>query len=193
VACVLAQAADVGAPHKRERLFFLAHRSRERLEELARVGAAGVDGAARCDGADVPDTGGVALRELAERREGAAQPADAGDAEPGHAGQPRLAPFPPRPDDAAGWGRFLARYPDAAPIVEGDTRAAGRRAESALRRGVDGLAAWLGEHPRDAALGLRVDQLRLLGNGVVPAQAAWSLDHCLTALLDHDPNPHGDP
>jgi DNA (cytosine-5)-methyltransferase 1 len=63
-------------------------------------------------------------------------------------GQPdiarRCAPFPPGPDDRAGWEAYLREWPGTEP---------------AIRRGSDGLAH-------------RMERLRLLGNGVVPQQAA---------------------
>jgi DNA (cytosine-5)-methyltransferase 1 len=55
----------------------------------------------------------------------------------------RGAAWPPGPDDAEGWRAYLDRWPDRQPGV---------------RRSVDGVAR-------------EVDRLRLLGNGVVPAQA----------------------
>lgn len=54
------------------------------------------------------------------------------------------APFPPGPDDRAGWEAYLREWPGIEP---------------AIRRGTDGLA-------------YRMERLRLLGNGVVPQQAA---------------------
>lgn len=67
-------------------------------------------------------------------------------------------PWPPGPRDVDGWRAYLEQYPDLAPAVE---RAP--RAQSELRRSSHGMAD---------ILVLRVDRLRLLGNGVVPAQAA---------------------
>lgn len=56
----------------------------------------------------------------------------------------RCAPFPPGPDDREGWEAYLREWPGTEPAV---------------RRGADGLAH-------------RMERLRLLGNGVVPQQAA---------------------
>jgi DNA (cytosine-5)-methyltransferase 1 len=68
---------------------------------------------------------------------------------------PRPSEWPPAPNDADEWARVLAVRPDLAPAVEPE-----------VRRVVDGMAG---------ALALpRADQLRILGNGVVPAQAAFA-------------------
>lgn len=66
-----------------------------------------------------------------------------------------LGPFPPGPGDAEGWRRMLAVRPDLAPALP------------RLRRVADGLARRLVVHGVS-----RVDRLRVLGNGCVPAQAA---------------------
>ena len=63
--------------------------------------------------------------------------------------------WPPGPDDADGWERFLGCAPDLEPAV---------------RRGADGLAH-------------RVDRLRLCGNGVVPLVAAHALRTLAAELL----------
>ena len=47
------------------------------------------------------------------------------------------APWPPAPNDAAGWVRYLAEYPDCAPAVA--------RPESRVRRGVDELPSGVDE------------------------------------------------
>ena len=62
--------------------------------------------------------------------------------------------WPPGPSDSDAWGRVLACRPDLAPAIE-----------SPVRGVADGLAGWMG----------RADQLHILGNGVVPQQAAYAL------------------
>jgi hypothetical protein len=62
--------------------------------------------------------------------------------------------FPPRPDDLDAWRLVLERAPELEPAV---------------RRMADGLAS-------------RVDQLRLLGNGVVPLEGAYAIRTLATRL-----------
>ena len=71
----------------------------------------------------------------------------------------RLPIFPPGPSDADGWREVLSRVPELEP---------------AFRRVADGLASRL-----DIA---RVDRLRMLGNGVVPLEAAYALRTLITRL-----------
>ncbi|TLX12122.1 DNA cytosine methyltransferase [Rhizobium sp. MHM7A] len=67
--------------------------------------------------------------------------------------------FPPGPDDSEGWRTTLSIAPELEP---------------AFRRVADGLASRLD-------IG-RVDRLRMLGNGVVPLQAAYALRTLVTRL-----------
>lgn len=139
-------AAEVGAPHQRERLFILAHR------ESGHVGNA-TEWKRREDssggGGDLEYTHG-ARREGCERagtpEQGA--PARSATRESGGVGA-----FPPGPGDSAAWQRILREHPELAPAVE-----------PALRGVADGL---------DAGMDLsRTARLRITGNGVVPAAAA---------------------
>ena len=68
-------------------------------------------------------------------------------------------PFPPGPSDAERWRDYLGQWPGLEPSV---------------RRGTDGLAH-------------RVDQLRLLGNAVVPMQAAYAFCDLWTRAVNRDP------
>lgn len=225
-------AAEVGAPHRRERLFILAIREGDELANPARLlrdpfewrepdgtaaalahsegerkrepadeadavaGSGPARDEPRDDGSDVADAADRQLPQpgwRAARREGSGphgagladadgerwlqaergQPPDGrsdtcsgivddadgarsqgrGDQSGQHAGQ-RFA-WPPGPDDADGWERYLRCAPDLEPAV---------------RRGADGLAH-------------RVDRLRLCGNGVVPLVAAHALRTLAAELL----------
>jgi len=166
-------AAEVGAPHRRQRLFILAHAKRERRQQPAgnpdgqgqplrppqrQEGAPGTGPS----GPDVADATSV-LGQAFQRMQPDGTRAGMGDAqglrrlEAERRQAPERGPiapdegldggspaFPPGPDDGDGWKRYLRFRPDAQPAV---------------RRGSDGLAH-------------RVDRLRLCGNGVVPLVAA---------------------
>ena len=188
-------AAEVGAPHERERVFILgvadAFGLRRRAEGHRLVHAAGERcgegrpepilrggrSAAAVTGGAVVDTsrGGRARGAqgqvgrpidgaAAERASGSADAlhvAYSGDARPSRTGsQPQHqsaerqpgnlsgAPtWPPRPNDLEGWRDLLSVRPEVEPAVRGDAH---------------GLAS-------------RVDQLRMLGNGVVPLAAAHAI------------------
>jgi DNA (cytosine-5)-methyltransferase 1 len=78
-----------------------------------------------------------------------------------------LPPFPPARNDWDGWGAVLARWPELAPALPAEPR---------VRKLAHGLGSKL-----DQSELTRAQQLRILGNGVVPIQAAHAL-----RLLCHD-------
>jgi DNA (cytosine-5)-methyltransferase 1 len=140
----LVTASQVGAPHKRERLFCLAHAEdadgRGELQpEGARGGRAGSTG------------GGRRLADAGREHEHAEQRAS-GVCEPAGEGLPLA---PPGPGDIEAWKRVIADYPHLAPS-----------AEPGLRVLVDGMAYVVDE--------LRIDRIRLGGNGVHPLAAAYA-------------------
>ena len=184
----LFSAAEVGAPHERERVFILgvadAGRAGHQGRELGRasgevVGLTAPGSASELRGALLGDANGV--REQQPHDQDGAQPReDARD----RAGGPGLRPvgamgddgrrgrpgrpegalgqpidgttaerpgagtlWPPRPNDLDGWRDLLAVRPEVEPAVRGDAH---------------GVAS-------------RVDELRMLGNGVVPLEAAHAL------------------
>ena len=74
-----------------------------------------------------------------------------------------LPAWPPGPSDTDAWRRVLDIRPDLAPAIELPVRGV-----------ADGLAGGLG----------RGDQLHILGNGVVPEQAAYAIQLLTEALFD---------
>jgi DNA (cytosine-5)-methyltransferase 1 len=198
------RASDVGAPHERARVFLLAHRDGSAFgQQPGRSGWAGGTGAPVAGfagdhggGAPLEHAAGLAQRE--PQHEAGALPrgdvrADAlggchplgnrngpgleergalgGDGEAqrealGGAGLAGLPLWPPGPADVSGWERVLAVAPWLAPTLP----------QPGIRGVVDGMALVSG--------GLdRLELLRLLGNGVVPQQAAHAIRGLALALL----------
>ena len=169
LAAGLFTAAEVGAPHKRERLFILAHREHDHMADPTRLLRDPLERREPDrDARPLADADGE-RRSQAER--GQAQGGGSDRREP-HVDDPDGAgsqgrcddigehtrewpAWPPGPDDADGWERYLRIAPDAEPSI---------------RRGADGLAH-------------RVDRLRLCGNGVVPLVAAHALRTLAAELL----------
>ncbi|MDB5445674.1 MAG: DNA-cytosine methyltransferase [Phenylobacterium sp.] len=95
------------------------------------------------------------VRAVGGERDGRAGQPGPGPAGRAPVGRPDEGPlFPPGPADLDAWRALLVGRPDLEPAV---------------RRGADGLAD-------------RVDRLRMLGNGVVPLQAAYALRTLATRL-----------
>ena len=210
-AATLLTASEVGAPHGRERLFILAHRYQSGLEGGTRGGDDGTRGeterslsGSRADVADAErSSGSTEPREQhQERAEVATGSGAVGDAESIGRGERRTEPairsgrdaatsaeravgdsdiaglegrqrsifsrgdelpaWPPGPSDTDAWKRVLELRPDLAPAVEPPVRGV-----------ADGLGRRLG----------RSDQLHILGNGVVPQQAAYALRLLLAEML----------
>jgi DNA (cytosine-5)-methyltransferase 1 len=182
IAAGLFAAEEVGASHKRERLFVLAHRlgcngdagterpGREAGTNTGRCGARAEVGHAawlrelRCDreardggrtvetGQQLADTGGCELEGWKGER------GDHDEELPATTGGGRVRLFPPGPSDIDGWREVLEIDPTLEP---------------AICRVADGLA-------------FRVERLRMLGNGVVPLQAAYAFVTLWAALFADD-------
>jgi DNA (cytosine-5)-methyltransferase 1 len=159
-------AEEVGATHKRERLFILAYRESIVCERC--FTERGFSGQSK------KETGGqcclVAYTTRARARQhefGSWSLSERGQQNVGDPNGARLegrgternqcadkkSAFPPGPTDAESWRHYLQHRPDLEPAVRG---------------GADGLA-------------YRVDRLRLCGNGVVPLVAAYAFRTLATA------------
>jgi DNA (cytosine-5)-methyltransferase 1 len=157
IAWTTLRASDVGAPHKRERVFLLAHASRfcqrepddgqraksrqiarkdsgrrgvHRNAGMAHAERKGLEGHWRCGELGA---GGLAVEAVRRSR----------------------CVFPPARGDVEAWASILSVRPDLAPAL------------SRLRGLADGLGTGL-----DMCMCSREDRLRAAGNGVVPQQAA---------------------
>jgi len=140
------KASDAGAPHRRNRLFLLAYSDREQLRQHQQRAQGGR--VHLCDGGQAqPQHDGAKLADTMRAGPQGGQPQAVQREGRGHQGgaaaQLCAASFPPGPDDTDGWRRW--------------TRANGP--QPGVRGGSHGAPD-------------RVDRIRLLGNGVVPAQAA---------------------
>jgi DNA (cytosine-5)-methyltransferase 1 len=161
-------AADVGAPHERQRVFILAHRDLDRSEAerrerelVAGVGAAFGDDPDRRDQeleparetggslgeGGVPDAERDALWDESKRRGNPARSPESWNSILGNLGL-----FPPGPDDEAGWESTLRQAGYLAPALKPGFRVVANGVSMVL----------------DAS---GPDQLRCAGNAVVVAQA----------------------
>jgi len=137
-------AAEIGAPHRRERLFILALRMDDAERTVAaRFGQHGRGGREEAGGNR--RSGGDVVHPDGEGFEGRIQP-DVGE-------RYQRPTWPPSPTDDSGWAAI--------------SRGGESGLEPALRRMADGMAH-------------RYDRLRILGNAVVPPQAA----HAFGVLMD---------
>ena len=185
------KASEVGASHRRDRLFILAYRNDglgiAENEKIQAGRSSSGDGGERV--ADSNDSGIPALRHEAEREgsENSEKGKDRSQREPGRHGEElaysvsersqggifqrgngqegwqvtnglitsgdrTVGAFPPGPDDRERWAEILTERPELSPAT----------AKHPVRRVDDGS-------PPELA---RTAQLRILGNGVVPEQAA---------------------
>jgi len=161
-------ADDLGATHRRKRLWILAYRNEERKPELSRM-LADLRRWARDGGEELGNSMQQPRGKLRERKQATATDASAvGNSNLlGRENAPQRheapcfscgpgQPWPPGPSNSDAWRAIITERPDLAPAVD---------AESPVRRVADGLAH-------------RVDRLAALGDGWVPVVAAaafWTL------------------
>ncbi len=185
---------DATQQHEREP----DHKASAIARHDARAGASGRSGGVGDADITRPQGRHEPIGERTDERATRKASATMGDAESGgrlqaERGQAAsIGPFPPRPSDAAGWAAVLERWPELAPAlantasgtrhvkqgqgqdisnesgIYGAEADSGGTPQSSLRGLADGAASGLGE-PR-----YRVDQLRALGNAVVPQCAAFA-------------------
>ena len=168
------RASDVGAPHRRERCFILAYsrhdarspelgQQRNESPEVTVVERTKSEQLAYSNKPRTENRGSQPSRAVTQQRSGSVGDTNGcgrweeGDAEQssGRTDWAELPLWPPGPQDAEGWRTVLAERPDLAPAL---TEEAAQPPLRGLAHGLDQLG--------------RVDQLRILGNGVVPQQAA---------------------
>lgn len=166
------RASDVGAPHRRERLFILAHGRRVGTDGIQPLTVTGVrvpprargNGGSMADATDIGLNGGrersgsAVIAYARELGTGATLPEsgrDMGDPHlprlqgrerPHGQGPDELPAWPPGPEERDRWAGILARWPELAPAVGNAVR--GRRAgpRDAIRRlGADAGAGPAGE------------------------------------------------
>lgn len=185
----LVRASDVGAPHRRERLFVLAHARRladadcSRRERVGPEEYARAESRSRCGDVADPARGDGGVLLLAGGQEQADPHSDRagrkavgdphGEGLQGRRkpldGRPHQLPaWPPGPSDSDAWSRVLAVRPDLAPALKPPH---GRVADELSDR-------------LDRAMSNRTQRLRALGNAVVPAQAALAFATLLRRARD---------
>lgn len=161
-------ASEVGAPHQRKRVFILAHRINERLERLVW----NVTNRCKPERNATQESGSVSESNFCVW--------------PSRPGEPQHGWEPPRVVHSNN-NRFIAnvstdeaeqdrngqddRLSCAASAMGGSDAAERTEAQPALGRDADGTAGGMGYAELYVSCDNRTDELRLLGNGVVPATA----------------------
>ncbi len=158
-------AAECGAPHQRKRVFILAV-------------AGGIGGTTRLSGQITGHEGQSGISDNSSHK-----------AWPSRPGQPQRAWEPPRVVGNANGSRPQERQGQGGSGLQGADSDGGedasRQTQPALGRDADGITDRLDDAELYVTCDSRVDELRLLGNGVVPATAALAF----TTLLNEQRNP----
>ena len=161
----LVTASEVGAPHRRQRVFVLAYAAQFPKRESGDAGLRTNRGTGA--GGGISTVGHPDEPRLEGRGESCRTDSNSD----------RLDTWPPGPEERDRWAAVLARWPDLAPAVEDSTRRGQPDApQPPLRRVADGSAR-------------RVDRLRALGNAVVPAVVAraWLMLTVAHVALPYSP------
>jgi len=150
----LFSAAETGAPHRRERLFILAHAdARRQGEPSVQSETREWRGRLGLDGNELAHAPGTGLQGIRTKGEGHV-----------NTGCEAIPLYPPGPNDHAGWAWLLARWPELAPTVckESPLQYEMSQIECQFCGSSDGPTQ---ELPTEVLL-------RGIGNGVVPSVAA---------------------
>jgi DNA (cytosine-5)-methyltransferase 1 len=162
-------AAECGAPHQRKRVFILANCISTRLEGL------------EWNGADWTQP-----RRIATQQDGSTSKSRICDLWPSRPGQPQHAWEPPRVVGNTkvlnGTGQTRGQW--EAQVGRASSTQHNGQTESTLGGDVDGITDRLDDAELYVTCDNRTDELRLLGNGVVPATAALAF----TTLLNEQRN-----
>ncbi len=172
-------AAGVGAPHLRKRVFILGYTRDEQFRQTAD----------RCESANINRSSSETLADTQEHHERAGSAGEpqneTGERRRGLDGE--RGPFPPGPGDSAAWRYVLERWPELAPALannvsdgcSGQGLYVPKRGSQQAIPDIDGPGSRRNtEAPQPAVRNMangapaRVDQLRALGNVVVPVVAA---------------------
>jgi DNA (cytosine-5)-methyltransferase 1 len=182
-------ASEVGAPHQRKRVFIMAHRigtGPQRLPWCVDVcrpdtqpgrptGEEGLCGGAMANSSSprLPQCDGK--RSASKRQCDAESQCRSSNAWPSRPGENQFAWEPPRVVGNADSPRLQERQGQRGAGIQGTDSDGGedteRQAKRSMGRDADGHSDWMGHAKLFTTCDNRTDELRLLGNGVVPATA----------------------